>query len=142
MTAASLKAADAVAGVQEAPRAAFDWTDPLGFHDMLSEDERMLSEAARRFAADKLAPRVVQDFRSEGFDRSIMRDMGAMGFLGPTIPEAYGGAGVGAVSYGLIAREIEAVDSGYRSAMSVAAKRSGRNICRRWRPVNSSAASA
>ncbi|MGA7116400.1 MAG: acyl-CoA dehydrogenase [Hyphomicrobium sp.] len=86
---------------------------------MLSEDERMLREAARKFAADKLAPRVVKDFRNEGFDRSIMRDLGAMGFLGPTIPEAYGGAGVGAVSYGLIAREIEAVDSGYRSAMSV-----------------------
>ncbi len=120
MTAAFQKTADvAPAATQEASRAAFDWADPLGFAAMLSEDERMLSEAARRFAADKLAPRVVQDFRREGFDRSIMREMGAMGFLGPTIPEAYGGAGVGAVSYGLIAREIEAVDSGYRSAMSV-----------------------
>jgi glutaryl-CoA dehydrogenase len=121
MTAASLKTSgvDPTAGPQDTPRAAFDWTDPLGFDAMLSEDERMLREAARKFAADKLAPRVVQDFRNEGFDRSIMRDLGAMGFLGPTIPEAYGGAGVGAVSYGLIAREIEAVDSGYRSAMSV-----------------------
>ena len=121
MTAASLKTSgvDPTAGPQDTPRAAFDWTDPLGFDAMLSEDERMLREAARKFAADKLAPRVVKDFRNEGFDRSIMRDLGAMGFLGPTIPEAYGGAGVGAVSYGLIAREIEAVDSGYRSAMSV-----------------------
>jgi glutaryl-CoA dehydrogenase len=106
-------------GGESAPRAAFDWSDPLGYAALLSEDERMLSEAAAKFAADKLAPRVVNDFRTEGFDRSIMRDLGAMGFLGPTIPEAYGGAGVGAVSYGLIAREIEAVDSGYRSAMSV-----------------------
>ena len=104
---------------ESSPRAAFDWGDPLGYAALLSDDERMLSEAARKFAADKLAPRVVKDFRTEGFDRSIMRDLGAMGFLGPTIPEAYGGAGVGAVSYGLIAREIEAVDSGYRSAMSV-----------------------
>jgi glutaryl-CoA dehydrogenase len=104
---------------ESAPRAFFDWADPLGYAALLSEDERMLSEAAAKFAADKLAPRVVKDFRTEGFDRSIMRDLGAMGFLGPTIPEAYGGAGVGAVSYGLIAREIEAVDSGYRSAMSV-----------------------
>jgi glutaryl-CoA dehydrogenase len=121
MTAAYLKTSgvDPTAGPQDTPRAAFDWTDPLGFDAMLSEDERMLREAARKFAADKLAPRVVKDFRNEGFDRSIMRDLGAMGFLGPTIPEAYGGAGVGAVSYGLIAREIEAVDSGYRSAMSV-----------------------
>jgi glutaryl-CoA dehydrogenase len=106
-------------GPELAPRAAFDWSDPLCLGDMLSEDERMLCDAARKFAADKLAARVVQDFRGEGFDRSIMRDMGAMGFLGPTIPETYGGAGVSAVSYGLIAREIEAVDSGYRSAMSV-----------------------
>ncbi len=121
MTAASLKTAgiDPATDPQDTPRAAFDWADPLGFEAMLSEDERMLREAARKFAADKLAPRVVQDFRNEGFDRSIMRDLGAMGFLGPTIPEAYGGAGVGAVAYGLIAREIEAVDSGYRSAMSV-----------------------
>jgi glutaryl-CoA dehydrogenase len=121
MTAASLKTSgiDPTAGPQDQSRAAFDWADPLGFDAMLSEDERMLREAARKFAADKLAPRVVLDFRNEGFDRSIMRDFGAMGFLGPTIPEAYGGAGVGAVSYGLIAREIEAVDSGYRSAMSV-----------------------
>ncbi len=118
---AALKTADldTAGGTADHPRAAFDWTDPLGFEAMLTDDERMLRESARKFAEDKLASRVVQDFRNEGFDRSIMRDLGAMGFLGPTIPEAYGGAGVGAVSYGLIAREIEAVDSGYRSAMSV-----------------------
>lgn len=103
----------------ETRRTAFDWADPLCLDTLLSEDERMLREAARRFAQDRLAPRVVADFRAESFDRSIMRDLGGMGFLGPTIPEAYGGAGVGAVSYGLIAREIEAIDSGYRSAMSV-----------------------
>lgn len=117
MTAATLQAADFEPA--HTARAAFDWADPLGFETLLSEDERMLRDAARKFAEDKLAPRVVEDFRRESFDRAVMRDMGAMGFLGPTIPEAYGGAGVGAVSYGLIAREIEAVDSGYRSAMSV-----------------------
>ena len=121
MTAVPIKTAgnEADPGAQEARRAPFDWSDPLGFDTLLTEDERMLREAARKFAADKLSPRVVADFRNESFDRTIMRDMGAMGFLGPTIPEAYGGAGVGAVAYGLIAREIEAVDSGYRSAMSV-----------------------
>jgi glutaryl-CoA dehydrogenase len=117
MTAATLQAADFEPA--HTARAAFDWADPLSFETLLSEDERMLRDAARKFAEDKLAPRVVEDFRREGFDRAVMWDMGAMGFLGPTIPEAYGGAGVGAVSYGLIAREIEAVDSGYRSAMSV-----------------------
>ncbi len=101
------------------PPAAFNWSDPLGLDHALSEDERMMRDAARAFGADKLAPCVVADFRNESFDRQIMRDMGAMGFLGPTIPEAYGGAGVNAVAYGLIAREVEAVDSGYRSAMSV-----------------------
>jgi len=121
MTAAFKNTADLEAASGEAgdPRAAFDWADPLHLDALLTEDERMLREAARKFAADRLAPRVVSDFRNEGFDRSVMRDLGAMGFLGPTIPEAYGGAGVGAVSYGLIAREVEAVDSGYRSAMSV-----------------------
>ena len=121
MTAAPMKTADPYPAPDgaDAARAAFDWADPLSFGAMLSDEERMLSEAAAKFAADKLAPRVIRDFREEGFDRSIMRDLGGMGFLGPTIPEAYGGAGVGPVAYGLIAREIEAVDSGYRSAMSV-----------------------
>jgi glutaryl-CoA dehydrogenase len=91
----------------------------LGFHSALQEDERALADAARKFAADRLMARVREDFRHETFDRSIMTDMGAMGFLGATVPEAYGGAGVNTVCYGLIAREIERIDSGYRSAMSV-----------------------
>jgi glutaryl-CoA dehydrogenase len=97
----------------------FAWEDPLLVGEALSEDERMLADSARRFCAGVLMRRVRDDFRNETFDRSIMREMGAMGFLGPMIPEAYGGAGVNTVSYGLIAREIERVDSGYRSAMSV-----------------------
>ena len=100
-------------------RAPFAWDDPLGFEDDLSEDERILMVSARKFAAGKLMTRVVDDFRNESADRSILTEMGAMGFLGATIPESYGGAGLSAVGYGLIAREIERVDSGYRSAMSV-----------------------
>ncbi len=121
MTAVSrTTSADGVdAQAPEPERAAFDWADPLCLDAVLSDEERMLGEAARKFAEDRLAPRVVADFRNESFDRQVMRDMGAMGFLGPTIPEAYGGAGVSTVAYGLIARAIEAVDSGYRSAMSV-----------------------
>lgn len=99
--------------------ASFDWADPLAFEDALAEDERMLADSARKFAADKLMPRVRDDFRHETFDRSIMEQMGAMGFLGATIPETYGGAGLNYVGYGLIAREMERVDSGYRSALSV-----------------------
>lgn len=89
------------------------------FDDALSDDERMLAESAKRFAQDRLMPRVLADYRNETFDRSVMTGLGGMGFLGATIPEDYGGAGVNAVCYGLIAREIERVDSGYRSAMSV-----------------------
>ena len=100
-------------------RASFSWADPLGFEDALREDERMLAESARKFADDKLMPRVTADFRNEASDRSLFTDLGAMGFLGPMIPEAYGGAGLNAVGYGLLAREIERVDSGYRSAFSV-----------------------
>ncbi|MEQ1714496.1 MAG: acyl-CoA dehydrogenase [Hyphomicrobium sp.] len=100
-------------------RAAFSWADPLGFEDALTGDERLLADAARKFAHDKLMTRVVNDFRNEASDRSILTGMGAMGFLGATIPEAYGGAGLNAVGYGLIAREVERVDSGYRSALSV-----------------------
>ncbi len=101
------------------PAAAFDWRDPLRIEDALTEDERMILASARDFCADRLMPRATRDFRAESFDRSVMTDLGAMGFLGPMIPEAYGGAGVNATCYGLIAREIERVDSGYRSAMSV-----------------------
>ena len=97
----------------------FRWDDPLDLASRLSEDERMIGEAARDYARDKLLPRVVSAYAEERFDREIMTEMGSLGFLGPTIPEEYGCAGVNHVAYGLIAREIEAIDSGYRSAMSV-----------------------
>ena len=97
----------------------FDWEDPLDLASRLTEEERMVSEAARAYAREKLLPRVVSAFAEERFDREILNEMGALGFLGPTLPETYGGAGVSHVAYGLIAREIEAIDSGYRSAMSV-----------------------
>ena len=99
--------------------AAFNWEDPLDLESELSEEERMVRETARGYAQDKLFPRVLMDNREERFDRGIVSDMGALGLLGPTIPEEYGGAGLGYVAYGLITREIERVDSGYRSAMSV-----------------------
>ena len=100
----------------ESPR--FDWQDPLLLEDELSEDERLIRDSARAYAQDKLMPRVQRAFRDEHFDREIMSEMGTLGFLGSTI-DGYGCAGVNYVSYGLIAREIERVDSGYRSAMSV-----------------------
>jgi glutaryl-CoA dehydrogenase len=102
-----------------APVKTFNWEDPLDLNSRLSEDERLIGEAARAYAREKLLPRVVSAFAEERFDRDIMTEMGALGFLGPTLPEDYGCAGVSHVAYGLIAREIEAVDSGYRSAMSV-----------------------
>jgi len=98
---------------------AFHWQDPLLLDQQLSEDERMVRDAAAAYAQDKLAPRVLQAFRHEHTDPAIFREMGALGLLGPTIPTEYGGAGLNYVSYGLIAREIERVDSGYRSMMSV-----------------------
>jgi glutaryl-CoA dehydrogenase len=97
----------------------FDWADPLRLDDLLSEDERMLRDAARTFAADRLAPRVTQAYRDETTDPAIFAEMGEAGLLGPTIPEEYGGLGAGYVTYGLIAREVEGIDSGYRSMMSV-----------------------
>ncbi|MEM9901623.1 MAG: acyl-CoA dehydrogenase [Pseudomonadota bacterium] len=99
--------------------ASFDWEDPLGLEAQLSEDERMLRDAARAFAAAELQPRVGPAFASETADPAIFRLMGEAGLLGATIPESYGGLGAGYVSYGLIAREVERVDSGYRSMMSV-----------------------
>jgi glutaryl-CoA dehydrogenase len=98
---------------------AFNWEDPLDFEGELTEEERMVRDTARAYAQDKLFPRVLTAFREERFDRAIMTEMGALGLIGATIPEEYGGAGLGHVGYGLIAREIERVDSGYRSAMSV-----------------------
>ena len=99
--------------------APFNWEDPLDFEGELSHEERMVRDTARGYAQDKLFPRVLMANREGRFDRSIISEMGALGLLGPTIPEEYGGAGLGYVAYGLIAREIERVDSGYRSAMSV-----------------------
>ena len=97
----------------------YNWDDPLDLTGRLTDEERMISEAARAYARDKLLPRVVSAFSEERFDREIMTEMGELGFLGATLPEQYGGAGASHVAYGLIAREVEAIDSGYRSAMSV-----------------------
>lgn len=100
-------------------RAAFDWQDPFLLKQLLSEDERMICDMTHSFCQDRLQPRILQANRKEYFDREIMNELGELGLLGPTLPERYGCAGVNHVSYGLIAREIERVDSGYRSAMSV-----------------------
>ncbi|MFT6533563.1 MAG: glutaryl-CoA dehydrogenase [Limimaricola cinnabarinus] len=97
----------------------FDWSDPFLIETQLDEDERMLRDAARAFAEDKLAPRVAQAYREETADPSIFREMGEAGLLGVTVEEEYGGLGASYVTYGLIAREVERVDSGYRSMMSV-----------------------
>ena len=97
----------------------FDWTDPLLLNEELSEQERMVRDSARDYCQDKLASRVKMGFRNEIFDRAIMTEMGAMGFLGLTLPEQYGGGDMNYTCYGLVAREVERVDSGYRSAMSV-----------------------
>ncbi|WP_445192633.1 acyl-CoA dehydrogenase [Sphingomonas sp. Tas61C01] len=98
---------------------AFDWADPFLLDDQLSEDERMIRDSARAYADDKLAPRIVDAFQHEHTDPEIFREMGQFGLLGPTIPEEYGGVGASYVSYGLVAREVERIDSGYRSMMSV-----------------------
>ena len=105
--------------MSELDKTAFDWADPFLLEHQLSGEERMVAKSARDFAEDKLAPRVQLAFREESFDPAIMREMGEMGFLGMTLPEEYGGAGLGYSCYGLAAREIERIDSGYRSAMSV-----------------------
>lgn len=97
----------------------FQWEDPLLLEEQLSEDERMIRDAARSYCQDRLMPRVLEANRHEHFDREIMNELGGLGLLGATLPEEYGCAGVNYVSYGLVAREVERVDSGYRSAMSV-----------------------
>lgn len=97
----------------------FDWQDPFALDAQLTDEERMVRDAARDYAQGELLPRVTSAFLEERFDREIMAEMGALGLLGATIPETYGGAGLGYVAYGLVAREVERVDSGYRSAMSV-----------------------
>ncbi len=100
-------------------KAAFKWDDPLLIESQLTEDERMIREAAAQYCQDKLAPRVTSAFLDERTDVEIFREMGELGLLGPTIPTVYGGPGLNYVAYGLIAREVERVDSGYRSMMSV-----------------------
>ncbi|WP_114417976.1 acyl-CoA dehydrogenase [Marinospirillum perlucidum] len=97
----------------------FQWQDPFLLEQQLTEDERQVRDAAASYCQDKLQPRVLTAFREERFDRDILSEMGEMGLLGCTVAEEYGGAGMGHVAYGLIAREVERVDSGYRSAMSV-----------------------
>jgi len=100
-------------------KASFHWDDPFLLQQQLTEDERMIEEAARAYCQDKLLPRVTEAFRHEKTDVAIFREMGELGLIGPTIPTAYGGPGLSYVAYGLIAREVERVDSGYRSMMSV-----------------------
>ena len=102
-----------------ADMARFDWADPFFLDDQLEDDERMIRDSARAYAQDKLAPRIVDAFQHETTDPEIFREMGALGLLGPTVPEQYGGVGASYVAYGLVAREVERVDSGYRSMMSV-----------------------
>jgi glutaryl-CoA dehydrogenase len=97
----------------------FKWDDPFLLNDQLSDEERMIRDTARKYCQDKLMPRIIEANRHETFDRAIMNEMGSMGLLGCTLPEEYGGSELNYVTYGLIAREVERVDSGYRSAMSV-----------------------
>ena len=101
------------------PASAFKWEDPLDLEGQLTEEERMIRDSARALARDKLMPRVLTAFRDEHYDREIMRETAELGLLGIQIPVEYGGNGLGYVAYGLIAREIERADSGYRSALSV-----------------------
>ncbi len=135
--------------------APFVWDDPFLIDEQLSDEERMIRDAARDFCQGSLAPRVLEANRSETFDRAIMTELGALGLLGATIPEDFGGAGAGYVAYGLIAREVERVDSGYRSAMSVQSSlvmhpifaygtdaQRETSTCPGSRPANGSAASA
>jgi glutaryl-CoA dehydrogenase len=100
-------------------REVFDWADPFRLVEQLTDEERMVQDTAHAYAQEKLAPRVLEAFRNEKTDPEIFREMGELGLLGPTIDPEYGGAGLGYVAYGLIAREVERVDSGYRSMMSV-----------------------
>ena len=102
-----------------AARQEFQWDDPFILDDQLSEDERMIRDTARAYAQDKLQPRVIDAYRNETTDPSIFREMGDLGLLGVTVPDTYGGVGASYVAYGLVAREVERVDSGYRSMMSV-----------------------
>ncbi|MEM9422005.1 MAG: acyl-CoA dehydrogenase [Pseudomonadota bacterium] len=106
-----------MAGTQD--HLTFDWTDPLSLNHQLTDEERLINETCTSYAQEKLLPRVIDANREGYFDRQIMSEMGELGMLGMMVPEAYGGAGMGHVAYGLAARAVEAIDSGYRSAMSV-----------------------
>ena len=99
--------------------AKLDWQDPLLIEDLLTDDERMIRDTARAYAQEKLQPRIIEAYREEKTDRSIFNEMGELGLLGVTLPEDYGCAAASYVAYGLVAREVERVDSGYRSMMSV-----------------------
>jgi glutaryl-CoA dehydrogenase len=112
---------NAPATIKSAPTGGgtFDWQDPFHLRDQLGEDEQLIQDTARAYAQDKLLPRVIEAYREEKTDRSIFNEMGELGLLGVTLPEEYGCAGASYVSYGVVAREIERVDSGYRSMMSV-----------------------
>jgi glutaryl-CoA dehydrogenase len=103
----------------EATTLPFDWADPFALDAQLSDEERLVRDTAEGYAQERLLPRVTKAYLEEDFDRSIMSEMGEMGLLGATIAPEYGGAGLNYVSYGLVARAVERVDSGYRSAMSV-----------------------
>src|SRR2546425_12487471 len=110
---------DTVMNAPLKPKAEFVWSDPLLLDQQLTQEERMVRDAAHDYCQGKLAPRVLESFRQEKTDVQIFREMGGLGMLGPTLPPEYGGPGLGYVAYGLIAREVERVDSGYRSMMSV-----------------------
>ncbi|MGL5361554.1 MAG: acyl-CoA dehydrogenase [Bosea sp. (in: a-proteobacteria)] len=115
-----MSAVPATSASKAAKKAApYNWEDPFLLDDQLSEEERMIRDAARAYAQDKLLPRVTEAYLNETTDRSIFNEMGELGLLGVTVPEEYGGVGANYVSYGLVAREVERVDSGYRSMMSV-----------------------
>src|SRR4051794_1260651 len=107
------------APLKSKPKAQFVWEDPLLLNEQLTQEERMVRDAAQTYCQEKLAPRALEAFRNEKTDAKIFREMGEVGLLGPVIPAEYGGPGLNYVSYGLIAREIERVDSGFRSMMSV-----------------------
>ena len=134
-----------------ATKTAFSWEDPLFFEDQLSEEERLVRDSTRDYAQDQLMPRILEANRQERYDLEIIPEMGALGLFGTTLPEEYGGAALGHVCYGLAAREIERVDSAYRSTMSVqssirssptAARRKRRSTCPSWRAANGSVVSA
>ncbi len=112
-------ATDVISAKDRPNLSSFDWQDPFNFSDQLTEEERMLQESVRSFAQNELQPRILNAYRNATVEPEIFREMGALGLLGVTVPEEYGGLGAGYVAYGVVAREVERVDSGYRSMMSV-----------------------